>query len=176
MWTYVLIAVLIATAIIAYRIVRQPDTFRVERSAVIDAPPDRVYALVNDFHGWSRWSPWARLDPAARNGFEGPDAGPGAAFLWSGNAKVGEGRMTITESRPHELVRIRLEFKRPMQATNEALFTFRPEAGGTRVTWSMSGVNSIMGKAVNLVMDCDRMVGKSFEEGLANLAVEAKRA
>ncbi len=175
MWTYVLIAVLIAAAIVAFLIVRQPDTFRIERSAVIDAPPARLHALVDDFHGWNTWSPWARLDPTARNTFEGPSSGPGAVFQWAGNAKVGEGRMTITESRPNELVRIRLEFKRPMAATNEALFTFHPEAGGTRVTWSMTGVNTLMGKAINLVMSVDRMVGKSFEDGLANLAVEAKR-
>ncbi|MEZ5842459.1 MAG: SRPBCC family protein [Hyphomicrobiaceae bacterium] len=176
MSTVILVALLVVVAVLAWRIMRQPDTFRIERSLLIDAAPERLFSLVEDFHAWENWSPWAKLDPDAKNAFEGPPAGPGASFSWTGNSKVGAGRMTITESRPAELVRIRLEFLRPMKATNEALFSFRPESGGTRVTWSMSGVNSFMGKAVNLVMDCDRMVGGQFQEGLANLAEQAKRS
>lgn len=175
MWTYVLLAVLAVIVLVAYLVLRQPDTFKVQRSAVIAAPPATVFALVNDLRLWNDWSPWAKLDPNAKNTFQGPTSGPGAGFAWSGNNKVGEGRMTIVESRPGEHVRIKLEFMRPMKATNDTLFTFTPDGAGTRVTWTMSGHNALTGKAINLVMDCDRMVGQQFEQGLANLAERAKQ-
>jgi carbon monoxide dehydrogenase subunit G len=124
---------------------------------------------VNDFHNWQAWSPWAKMDPTAKNSFAGTPSGEGALFSWAGNNKVGEGRMTIMESRPSESIRIKLEFLKPFQATNTAEFTFQPTGEGTLVTWSMSGKNSFMAKAVVLVMNCDKMVGGQFEQGLANL-------
>jgi uncharacterized protein YndB with AHSA1/START domain len=147
----------------------QPSEFRVTRIATIAAAPAAVFEQVNDLHKWQAWSPWAKLDPNAKNAFEGPPAGACAAFSWAGNKQVGEGRMTITESRPNELVRFKLDFLKPFTATNVAEFTFRPEGAQTVVTWSMTGTNNFMFKAVGLFMNCDKMLGGQFEQGLANL-------
>jgi uncharacterized protein YndB with AHSA1/START domain len=159
-------------------IAMQPAEFRVERSATIPAPPEEVFAQVNDFHAWKEWSPWAKLDPQSKETYEGSEAGTGAIFKWSGNNEVGEGMMTVTDSQPNELIRIKLDFIRPFAATNTAEFTFKPEGDQTRVTWSMFGQNTFMGKAIHLVMDMDKMVGGNFEQGLAQMksAVEAKHA
>lgn len=147
----------------------QPTDFRISRSAIIAAPPDVVFARFNDFQKWNAWSPWAKMDPNAKNTFEGPPAGVGAGFAWAGNNEVGEGRMTITESKPHELIRIKLEFTKPFAATNTTEFTFKPEGKQTAVTWSMSGKNNFMAKAFGLFVNCDKMVGGQFEQGFANL-------
>jgi uncharacterized protein YndB with AHSA1/START domain len=145
----------------------QPDEFKVVRSAKITAPPEKIFPHVNDLHKWEAWSPWAKLDPNAKSSFDGAAAGVGAAMSWDGNKKIGAGKMTITESRPGELIRIRLEFIRPFQATNTAEFTFNPDGNQTLVTWSMSGQNNFGGKILGLFMNCDKMVGGDFEKGLA---------
>lgn len=153
-----------------------PSEFRVERSAKIGAPPEKVFALVNDLHKWNDWSPWAKLDPNAKNGFEGPDAGVGASFNWDGNDEVGAGKMSVVESKPNELVRLKLEFTRPMQGSNDTTFTFKPDnAGGTLVTWTNSGHNNFIGRAVCVFMNMDKMMGGMFEKGFTNMnAVVAK--
>jgi hypothetical protein len=154
----------------------QPDSFRVERSATISAPPAIVFAQVNDLHAWQEFSPWAKLDPEAKNTYEGPRAGPGAAFAWSGSSKIGQGRMTITESRPNELVRMKLDFIKPMESTSTAEFTFKADGDSTLVAWSMSGKNNFIGKVFCLVMNMDKTVGGDFEKGLANLNTQASAA
>jgi uncharacterized protein YndB with AHSA1/START domain len=154
----------------------QPSEFRITRTATVAAPPSAVFAQVNDFHKWEAWSPWAKLDPAARNTFDGAPAGPGAVFAWAGNSQVGEGRMTITESRPNELVRIKLEFMKPFAATNTAEFTFTPDGERTAVTWSMFGHNNFIGKAVCLVMNMDKTLGGEFDKGLAAMKAVAEAA
>ena len=133
-----------------------------------------MFVLVNDFHNWQAWSPWAKLDPAAKNTFEGPAAGKGAIFKWSGNEQVGEGIMTITESHPNDRILIKIEFLRPMSNTNSVEFTFKPEEDKTRVTWSMSGRKDFTSKAFCLVMDMDKLVGGQFEKGLATLKAIAE--
>lgn len=147
----------------------RPDDFRVSRTGSINAPASVVFENVNDLHKWQIWSPWAKMDPHAKNTFEGPPTGTGSAFTWSGNDKVGEGTMTITESRPHDRVLINLEFRKPFAGTNLTEFTFRPEGNQTFVTWTMSGKANFMAKAVGLIIDCDKLIGPQFEEGLANL-------
>ena len=147
----------------------RPAEFRISRSAKMSAPPAAVFAQVNDYHNWDAWSPWAKLDPNAKVTYEGPTSGTGAIFSWSGNDKVGAGRQTIIESRPDELIQIKLDFEKPFKATSMAEFTFKPEGEHTLVTWSMSGKNDFMGKAVSLFMDCDKMVGGEFEKGLASM-------
>lgn len=147
----------------------QPAEFGVTRSAVIAAPPTAVFEQINDLQNWNRWSPWARLDPNAKNTFEGPASGVGAAFGWAGNNQVGEGKMTITESRPPERVVMRLVFIKPFAATNTTEFSFKPEGNGTAVTWKMTGQNNFIGKCMSLVMDCDKMIGGQFEQGFTNL-------
>jgi uncharacterized protein YndB with AHSA1/START domain len=154
----------------------QPSEFRITRSATIAAPPETVFTQVNDFHKWEAWSPWAKLDPNAKNSFEGPSAGTGAKFHWSGNSEVGEGGMTITESQPNDLIRIKLEFLKPFAATNTTEFTFVPEKEGTQVTWSMSGNNNFMGRVFCLFMNMDKMVGGDFEKGLTSMKSIAEAA
>ena len=154
----------------------QPSGFRVERTATISAPAPAVFGQVNDFHNWEAWSPWAKLDPTMRQAFEGAPAGTGAIYTWTANKQVGEGRMTVTESRPNELIRIRLEFLKPFAATNTAEFAFKPEGNQTVVTWSMVGKNNFMAKAVHLVVNMDRMVGGDFEKGLARMKSVAEAA
>jgi uncharacterized protein YndB with AHSA1/START domain len=168
----VAVIVIVFLAVVALR----PSDFRVTRTANISAPAPVVFAHVNDLHKWQEWSPWAKLDPAAKGTFEGPPAGTGAVFAWAGNNKVGEGRMTITESHPSDLVRFRLEFQKPFTATNTAEFTFKPEGNQTAVTWSMAGKNNFVFKAVGLFMNCDKMMGGQFEKGLTDLKSLAEAA
>jgi len=160
------IGIAAAIAIVVAVIATRPATFRVARTADISAPPEVVFPLVNDFHQWPQWSPWEKIDPAMKRELSGPDAGVGATYAWTGNDNVGQGRMTILESKPSDLIRIKLEFFKPLEATNQATFSFQPVAGGTRVTWTMDGTNGFVGKAIGLLMDMDSMIGKSFEEGL----------
>ena len=156
----------------------QPSDYRVTRTAVIDAPPAAVFPRVNDLRQFQTWNPFARMDANARNTFEGAPAGVGASMAWSGNKNIGEGRMSIVESRPDELVRTRLDFVRPFASTAFAELTFVPEGGRTAVTWSMTGRNTFMAKAVHLVVNMDRMIGGQFEQGLSALKsqAEARRA
>jgi len=171
----VVAAVLIVVGLAEY-VATRPSEFTISRSRTVAAPPAVVHAYVNDFRKWPEWSPWEKLDPAMKKEVSGAPAGPGAVYVWSGNDRVGEGRMTIIDSRPPESVTIHLEFMKPWTATNTAQFEFTPSGSGTNVTWTMSGQNSFVAKAVSLFMDLDRMVGPDFERGLANLdAVTAAR-
>ena len=163
----VVLAVLLAGFLIF--IATRPAAFVITRSAVIPATPDRVFALVNDFHVWNDWSPWAKMDPACKNTFDGPASGVGAKFGWSGNNSVGEGRMEITESKPNDSIKLDLIFVRPMEGKNLTVFTFKPEGSGTRVTWTMSGDNNFIGKLFSFVLNCDKMVGGQFEQGFDNM-------
>jgi uncharacterized protein YndB with AHSA1/START domain len=148
----------------------KPNEFRVSRSATMAAPAERVFTQVNDLRKWDAWSPWAKLDPNAKNTFEGPEAGAGATFGWAGNDKVGEGKMTITESKPNELVRLKLAFVKPMEDSSDTEFTFKPDGEKTTVTWTMSGTyKDFMSKAICMCMNMDKMVGGKFEEGLASM-------
>lgn len=165
----ILIALAVIVVLFVIIVALQPSEFRIVRSATISAPPPAVFAQVNDFHKWEAWSPWAKLDPTAKATFEGPSAGTGAIFRWAGNNEVGEGSMMITESRPSDLIRIKLEFLKPFAATSTAEFTFKPEGNQTAVTWSMEGENNFIAKAFCLFMDMDKMVGGQFEKGLASM-------
>lgn len=146
-----------------------PAEFRIERSATIAASPEQVFPHINDLRKWQAWSPWAKMDPNAKATFEGPEAGKGAIFNWAGNNQVGEGRMTIIDSRPNEAVQIKLDFLKPWPASNIADFTLVPDGEQTKVTWAMSGQQGFIEKAVCVFMNMDRMVGGEFEKGLANL-------
>lgn len=168
-----LVLVLVIAAFLIAAATR-PDHFSVTRSTIIQAPPATVFALVNDFHQWEDWSPWAKVDPNAKNSFEGPASGVGAVFKWSGNNDVGEGGMTITESKPAELIKLDLVFKRPMEGTNLTVFTFKPEGAGTNVSWTMSGDNNFISKMIGLIINCDKMVGGMFEKGLASMKTLAE--
>jgi uncharacterized protein YndB with AHSA1/START domain len=165
------VVAVVALAVIGFVVLAalQPADFRISRRATIAAPPAAVFPHVNDLSQWRAWSPWENLDPDLKRTYEGPAAGVGASYGWVGNSQVGEGRMTITESKPNDLVRIRLEFIKPFAATNQSEFTFEPSGVQTTVVWAMTGKHTFMGKAMCLVMNMDKMIGKNFEDGLARL-------
>jgi hypothetical protein len=162
----VLVVLLVVFLVVA---ALQPDNFRIERSTLVATPPAAPFAQVNDFHRWTAWNPWGKIDPAMKETYEGAPAGVGAVYSWSGNKEVGAGRMTLVDSRPPELIRIKLEFLQPFAATNTAEFTFQPEGNQTRVTWAMFGKKNFISKAMCLFMSMDKMVGGQFEKGLADL-------
>ena len=160
--------VIVVVAVIALAATK-PDSFRIERNIVIAATPTAIYPNLEDFRRFGAWSPWEKLDPNLKRTFSGPEKGPGASYAWTGNDAVGEGKMTITDARPNERVEVRLEFLKPMEATNKTVWALQPVGDGTRVTWSMEGPNSFAGKIFSVFADLDSMVGKDFENGLANL-------
>ena len=164
-----LVAIAAIAIVFAAVVAMQPSEFRVARSATIAAPVPAVFAQVNDFRKWPAWSPYEKLDPAMKKTYEGPATGTGASYAWAGNSDAGVGRATITESRPNELVRIKLDFEKPFAGTAFAEFAFKPEGERTRVEWSLQGTNNFVAKAVHLFLNMDRMVGGQFEEGLAQL-------
>jgi len=168
----------IALIVVVFVIVvaMQSSDYHVARSASISAPALVVFAQVNDFHNWEAWSPWAKLDPAMKQTYEGPPAGTGAIYSWEGNKQVGAGRMTLTESRPNELVRIKLEFLKPFAATSITEFTFKPEGNQTAVIWSMTGKKNFMAKAFHLFVNMDKMIGRDFEKGLAQMKATVEAA
>ena len=161
----VLILLVVLVAAFAY-INSRPSEFRIERTARVSATSDVVFPLINDLRQWARWSPFEKLDPNMKRTFAGPDSGAGATYSWAGNAQAGEGRMTITDSKPNELVAMRLEFMKPMAATDKATFQLVPDGDGTKVSWIMEGRNGLMGKTFSIFANMDKMVGSSFE-GLA---------
>jgi len=165
----ILMSFVVVLVVLAIVVAMQPEEFSVSRSAVMAAPAPAVFAQVNDLHNWEKWNPWQKVDPAMKLTFSGPPSGIGAAYAWQGNRDVGEGRLAIIESKPADLVRIKLEFLKPFAATNTAIFTFKPEGSRTAVTWSMEGRNNYFAKAINLCMNMDKMVGGQFEKGLADM-------
>jgi hypothetical protein len=173
-WTLAAVAAVIVVFLIVVAL--QPSDFRIERSATMRAPAPAAFAQVNDFQNWQAWSPWEKVDPALKRQYDGPKAGTGAVYAWQGNKDVGEGRMTIMESRPAEVVRIKLEFFKPFAATNTAEFSFKPAgADTTAVTWSMAGQNTFLSKAISMFIDMDRMVGGMFDQGLTQMKAIVER-
>lgn len=160
------VTVLLLAAVIQF----QPARFSVTRSITLAAAPADAFAQVNDFHNWDAWSPWARLDPSMKTTFEGPTSGAGSIYRWTGDGKVGEGNMTIQESVPSSRVRIRLEFVKPFASVADTAFDFAASGAGTTVTWTMSGDNDFVSKAMCLFTGgMDRMIGPDFEKGLAQM-------
>jgi uncharacterized protein YndB with AHSA1/START domain len=171
------IGLIVAVALIALLVTAgfQPDTFQVQRATRIDAPPEKIFALVDDFHQWGSWSPYEKLDPDMKRSFSGADSGAGAVYEWVGNSKVGQGRMEILEAPAPSKVAIKLDFLKPFEAHNVATFTMEPEGGATNVTWAMDGPTPYMAKVIHLFVSMDRMVGRDFETGLSNLKAVAER-
>lgn len=173
----IIIAIIFIALGFSVFVTMQPDDFRITRSLEISAPADKIFAQVNDFHRWEAWSPWAKIDPNAKTTFEGNSFGVGAVMRWSGNMEVGVGSSTIVESKLNELIKLQLDFIEPMKGTNTGEFTFKKEGEKTLVTWSMYGKNNFIGKAIGIILNCEKMVGGMFEQGLANLknTVEDKK-
>lgn len=153
----------------------KPDTFSIERSMRIDAAPEKVFEFINDFRQWGAWSPWEKKDPAMTKRFGVEPSGQGATYAWSGNKKVGEGSMEIVESVPPSALALKLDFVKPFEAHNRVEFTLRHNAGATTVTWAMHGPSNYISKLMQVFINLDRMVGKDFEAGLANLKTAAER-
>src|ERR1043166_1500955 len=165
----ILIGVVVVLALFLVVVALRPADFRVERSATLAATPATLFDQVNDHHKFSVWNPFMKLDPNVKTSYSGPDSGVGAVCSWEGNSKIGAGSATIFESKPGELVRQRMDWKRPMEGTSTVEFTFKPAGDKTVVTWAMYGKNVFMGKLVSLFMDCEKMVGPQFDQGLADL-------
>lgn len=172
--TIAAIVLILLVVVILYATTR-PDSFRIQRSIRINAAPDKVFPLVNDFHQWEAWSPWEKVDPALQRGYSGPASGQGAIYTWSGNKEVGSGRMEIVESTPPAKVLIKLDFITPFEAHNMTEFTLEPRDGGTQITQAMYGPSPFMSKLMGLVFNMEKMVGGKFEEGLANLKALAEK-
>jgi uncharacterized protein YndB with AHSA1/START domain len=174
LFVIVIIAAVAVAAVLGYASTR-PDTFRIERAATIQAPPDRIFPLINDFRNWTRWSPWEKMDPALKRTYSGAPSGPGAVYEWEGNKKVGKGRMEIVDAPPPSRVTIKLDFLKPFEAHNTADFTLTSQGGSTLVTWAMHGPNIFLSKVMGMFVNMDRMIGKDFETGLANLKTAAEQ-
>ncbi|QSE83477.1 SRPBCC family protein [Rhodococcus koreensis] len=149
--------------------------FLVERSTVIDASPDVVQPLLDDFRKWQSWSPWEDVDPDLKRTYSGPDSGVGASYAWEGNRKAGSGQMVITESVPGSKVVLDLTFLKPFKAENVTTFLLEPNGAGTTVRWQMTGKNNFFFRIVGVVFPMDKMVGKDFEKGLAQLKAAAEQ-
>lgn len=160
---FFLVLVLFVAGFLAL-VAMQPSDYRVERTATIAAPADKVFSRVNNLRSWEAWSPWAKLDPAAKATFEGPQEGQGAIMKWQGNEKVGEGAMTLVESEPGQRVGVKVDFVKPFEGTSRSDFSFKPDGQGTAVTWAMSGQHNFIGKAMCLVMNGQKMLGDEIDK------------
>ena len=164
-----IIAVVLAIAIILILAAAKPDRFRVQRATTVKAPPERIFPLINDFHQWATWSPYENKDPAMKRSYSGEASGKGAVYAWEGNKNVGSGRMEILDASAPSKIVIKLDFFTPFEGHNTAEFTMLPQGDATNVTWLMYGPLPFMGKIMHVFVNMDRMVGKDFEIGLANL-------
>lgn len=150
------------------------DTYTVERTTTIDAPPARIYEQVADFRNWTRWSPWEDVDPQLHRTYSGAPSGPGAVYAWSGNRRAGQGRMEITAAREPSNVTIDLAFAKPFKAQNVTVFSIEPEGSGSRVSWTMTGKRTLLTKVMGVVVSMDRFLGPDFEKGLGRLKTVAE--
>jgi uncharacterized protein YndB with AHSA1/START domain len=163
------VTIVVAIAGLLLYAASKPDTFRVQRSVSIKAPPEKIFALIQDFHQWGAWSPWEKMDPELKRTYSGPASGKGAVYEWQGNSKVGQGRMEITDAQAPRKLAIKLDFLKPFEAHNTAVFTMVPKGNATEVTWTMDGPVPYPAKVMHVFFDMDSLVGKDFETGLANL-------
>jgi len=171
-WTIFIIVIVLIVVCVAGVLgfaALQPDTFRVQRSASMKAPPEKVFAQINDFHNWGPWSPWEKLDLAMKKTHSGAASGKGAIYEWEGNKKVGKGRMEILEAASPSKILIKLDFLKPFEAHNTADFALEGQGDSTNITWGMNGQKPFMFKVMGLFMSMDKMIGKDFEAGLANI-------
>jgi hypothetical protein len=172
----ILIGLAVVVIVFLIVIALQPSEYRVTRSVTIAASPEAVFPHVNELKKWAAWNPWEKIDPNMKLAYEGPEAGVGASYSWVGNNEVGEGKMSITDSRPNESVKFKLEFFKPMAGTSDAEFTFKRQGDQTEVIWAMSGKNNFIGKAFCLFMNMDKMIGGQFEKGLAQMKSVVEQA
>ena len=173
-WTIAVLVLLFIAAVLAFAATR-PGAFTIQRSTSINAPPERIFALINDFRSWAQWSPYEKLDPAMTRTFSGAPAGVGAVYAWSGSGKAGAGRMEITDAPAPSKVTIKLDFSKPFEAHNVAEFTLNPRGAATDVAWAMRGASPFMFKLMGLFLNMDKMIGRDFETGLAQMKAVAEK-
>jgi uncharacterized protein YndB with AHSA1/START domain len=169
-----IVIVLLIAALIGFAATK-PDTFSVQRTATIKAPPDKIFPLINDFHSWSDWSPWEKMDPTMKRTHSGAPNGKGAVYEWEGNSKVGTGRMEIVDVSPPSKVTIKLDFLKPMEGHNIAEFALDPQGDSTNVTWAMHGPAPFISKIMQVFISMDKLIGKDFDTGLGNLKTIAEK-
>jgi len=175
MFKKIAVGVVVLLAAVLVFAATRPDTFRVERSTSIKAPPEKIFAVINDLHRYASWSPWEKLDPKMKKTHSGSATGKGAVYEWEGNHEVGTGRLEITESSPPSKVTLRLDYTKPFEAHNIVEFTLEAKGDSTNVTWATHGPSPYITKVVGLFMNMDHMIGGMFEEGLANLKTVAEK-
>lgn len=173
MLKYIAIAVGLLVIVVLIVAEMQPSTYHVERTTTIAASPEKIHPLVDDFHNWQQWSPWATLDPNMKVTYSGPSSGPGAVYEWVGNSKVGKGRMEILASQTTE-TSIKLDFLAPFTSHNKTNFILEPQGAATRVTWTLDGPTTFVGRVMGIFVSMDKMVGKDFENGLGKLKTSAE--
>lgn len=172
--TIALLIVALIAGVLIYASTK-PDTFTVQRSIGVKAPPEKVFVLVNDFKQWPSWSPYERKDPAMKRQYGVVTSGVGATYAWEGNKDVGQGEMKISAATPPTLVTLQLHFIQPFEGHNEVLFKMEPEGDHTKVSWIMSGPAPFASKLMSTFFDMDQMIGKDFDAGLANLKALAEK-
>ena len=172
--TIAIVLVALIAGLLVYAATK-PDSFRVQRATSIKAPPEKIFALLNDFQRWDAWSPWEKKDPAMKRTFSVVTGGKGAQYAWEGNRDVGQGRMEIAEAIAPSKVRIKLDFVKPFEAHNLIEFTLEPKGDTTNVTWAMQGDTPYFAKIIHVFINMDKMVGNDFEIGLANLKTIAEK-
>jgi uncharacterized protein YndB with AHSA1/START domain len=172
-----IIGIIIVFAIAAILIfaAMQPNSFRVQRSTTIKAPPEKIFAAINDFHRWEAWSPWEKIDPAVKRSYSGTESGKGAVYAWEGNNEIGQGRMEIIESTPSSKLLVKIEFIKPFAAINTVEFNLAQNGENTTVTQAMYGPSPFISKLMGLFFSMDKMVGGKYEEGLATLKTIAEK-
>jgi hypothetical protein len=168
-----IVVVVLALAVVGFAMTK-PDSYRVQRTTNVKAPPEKIFPLINDFHSWGSWSPWEKLDPTMKRTHSGAESGKGAVYEWDGNRKIGKGRMEITDASPSKIT-IKLDFLRPIEGHNIAEFTLEPQGDSTNVTWAMYGPAPFISKVIQVFFSMDSMVGKEFDTGLANLKSIAEK-
>jgi uncharacterized protein YndB with AHSA1/START domain len=172
--TILVVLVLIIAALLIY-VATRPKTFKVQRAATINAPAQKIFAFINDFHQWPLWSPWEKLDPAMKKSISGAPSGKGAVYEWEGNSKAGKGRMEIVDSTPPSRTDMRLDFEKPFRSNNRTEFVLTPQNNATHVTWTMTGPSAFMMRLMGVFMNMDNMIGKDFEAGLASIKALAEK-
>ena len=175
--TIAIIAAVVAVVVAGVLIyaATKPNSFTVRRSIEIKAPPAKIFALINDLHGWAAWSPYEKKDPDMKRTFSGAQRGKGAIYEWDGNNSVGKGRMEIIEAAAPAKVAIKLDFIKPFEGHNTAEFTMEPKGDQTVVTWAMYGPSPYVAKLMGTFMNMDKMIGTDFEAGLVNLKTLAEK-
>jgi uncharacterized protein YndB with AHSA1/START domain len=166
---YIVAAIVVVIAAVLLFAASQPGTMECARSTAVQAPPEKIFPLINDFHQWAAWSPYEARDLAMKKTYSGAPSGPGAVYEWTGNREVGQGRMEITSTSAPNRVEIKLHFLKPFEGRNVSEFTMMPAGGSTTVTWRMTGPRPFMMKVMGLFMNMDKLLGGDFEKGLANI-------